>query len=51
LINCCIEKVPYLEGWKVVELANEILGFNGWSNQVISQTVDFVFDKVAYGLD
>jgi DNA repair and recombination protein RAD52 len=31
-----------LEGWKLGNLANEILGFNGWSHSIVSQSVDFV---------
>jgi len=34
--------VPYLEGWKAIQLANEIFGFNGWSHSVTQQTIDFV---------
>ena len=36
------QKVVYIEGHKVVNLANEIFGFNGWSHEVRSCTVDFV---------
>ncbi|KAJ3307479.1 DNA repair protein rad52 [Kappamyces sp. JEL0829] len=36
------KKVPYLEGWRCIELANDILGFNGWSNSIVNQTVDFI---------
>ena len=36
------QKVAYVEGWKVVTLANEIFGFNGWSHTVKSCDVDFV---------
>ncbi|PRP81826.1 hypothetical protein PROFUN_10575 [Planoprotostelium fungivorum] len=32
----------YIEGWKAVELANEIFGFNGWSCQVVVVVIDFV---------
>ncbi|KAL7749420.1 DNA repair protein rad52 [Sorochytrium milnesiophthora] len=34
-------KLSYLEGWRAIELANEIFGFNMWSMQVVSQTVDY----------
>jgi DNA repair and recombination protein RAD52 len=34
--------LTYLEGWKAINLANEIFKFNGWSHQIVSQTVDFV---------
>jgi DNA repair and recombination protein RAD52 len=33
--------VSYLEGWKAIELANAIFGFNGWSSSVESITGDF----------
>jgi DNA repair and recombination protein RAD52 len=35
-------KLKYVEGWKLVNIANEVLGFNGWSNRIISQTVDYI---------
>ncbi|CAG8694132.1 5641_t:CDS:2, partial [Funneliformis mosseae] len=35
-------KVIYLEGWKAMNLANDIFGFNGWSSSIINITVDFV---------
>jgi recombination DNA repair RAD52 pathway protein len=37
-----LAKLSYIEGWKVVNLANEIFGFDGWSSQIINTTVDFV---------
>ncbi|ESO06134.1 hypothetical protein HELRODRAFT_64872 [Helobdella robusta] len=36
------QKLAYVEGWKLVNLANEIFGFNGWSHSIVNQTVDFV---------
>ncbi|EDV22323.1 uncharacterized protein TRIADDRAFT_28563, partial [Trichoplax adhaerens] len=36
------KKIAYIEGWKVLSIANEIFGFNGWSHSVTSQTIDFV---------
>jgi len=36
------QKVMYVEGWRLISLANEIFGYNGWSHQVTHQTVDFV---------
>ncbi|MPC23336.1 DNA repair protein RAD52 [Portunus trituberculatus] len=36
------QRLAYIEGWRVVMLANEIFGFNGWSHSVTSQTIDFV---------
>ncbi|KAI8771728.1 DNA repair protein RAD52 homolog [Biomphalaria glabrata] len=35
-------KVAYIEGWKLINLANEMFGFNGWSHGVSQQTIDFV---------
>ena len=35
-------KVTYLEGWKAINLANEIFGFNGWSSSVLNITTDFL---------
>ncbi|ANB13957.1 recombinase RAD52 [Sugiyamaella lignohabitans] len=34
-------KVPYLEGWKVINLANEVFGFNGWSSEIINHEIDY----------
>jgi DNA repair and recombination protein RAD52 len=44
-------KLKYLEGWRLGNLANEILGFNGWSHSIKNQTVDFVdFDNGKYSV-
>jgi len=32
----------YVESWKVIELANQIFGFNGWSSSVVDITPDYV---------
>lgn len=34
--------VAYLEGWKALNLANEVFGFNGWCSEILSLTTDFV---------
>ncbi|KAF9477808.1 hypothetical protein BDN70DRAFT_810022 [Pholiota conissans] len=34
-------KLTYVEGWKIINLANEVFGFNGWSSSIISLTTDF----------
>ena len=34
-------KLTYAEGWKIINLANEVFGFNGWSSTIVSLTVDF----------
>ncbi|KAK9446949.1 uncharacterized protein V1518DRAFT_377658 [Limtongia smithiae] len=35
-------KVHYIEGWKVINLANEVFGFNGWSSEIRNIQVDHV---------
>ena len=35
-------KLSYVEGWKIISLANEVFGFNGWCSNIISLTVDFI---------
>lgn len=35
-------KLSYVEGWKVINLANEVFGFNGWSSTIINLSVDFI---------
>jgi len=35
-------QVVYIEGWKVVDIANNIFGFNGWSHSVTNSSVDFI---------
>ncbi|RDB30685.1 DNA repair and recombination protein rhm52 [Hypsizygus marmoreus] len=35
-------KLTYAEGWKIINLANEVFGFNGWSTNVVSLTTDFI---------
>ena len=35
-------KLTYAEGWKIINLANEVFGFNGWSSSVVNITTDFV---------
>lgn len=34
--------VAYLEGWRAISHANETFGFNGWSSEIITFTIDFV---------
>ncbi|KAG9272389.1 hypothetical protein AMEX_G13381 [Astyanax mexicanus] len=36
------QKVCYIEGHKVIGLANEMFGYNGWSHSITQQNVDFV---------
>ncbi|KAI0738916.1 Rad52 22 double-strand break repair protein [Daedaleopsis nitida] len=35
-------KLTYAEGWKIINLANEVFGFNGWSSNIVSITTDFI---------
>ncbi len=35
-------KLSYIEGWKIISLANEVFGYNGWSSSIVSLTVDFI---------
>lgn len=35
-------KVHYIEGWKAINLANEVFGFDGWASSIQNVTVDFV---------
>ncbi|KAH7925440.1 hypothetical protein BV22DRAFT_1011250 [Leucogyrophana mollusca] len=34
-------KLTYAEGWKIINLANEVFGFNGWSSGVVSLGTDY----------
>lgn len=34
-------KVSYIEGWRALNLANEVFGFNGWNSELISTQVDY----------
>ncbi|KAF9010076.1 Rad52/22 family double-strand break repair protein-domain-containing protein [Cyathus striatus] len=35
-------KLTYAEGWKIINLANEVFGFNGWSSSIVSMTTDYI---------
>ncbi|OAX33186.1 hypothetical protein K503DRAFT_851969 [Rhizopogon vinicolor AM-OR11-026] len=35
-------KLTYAEGWKIINLANEVFGFNGWSSSIVNMTVDYM---------
>lgn len=35
-------RLTYAEGWKIINLANEVFGFNGWSSSIVSLSTDFV---------
>ncbi|KAF2352905.1 DNA repair protein Rad52/59/22 [Trinorchestia longiramus] len=36
------QRVAFVETWKLISLANELFGFNGWSNSITSQSIDYV---------
>ncbi|VVT53519.1 uncharacterized protein SAPINGB_P003614 [Magnusiomyces paraingens] len=38
-------QVAYIEGWKLINLANDIFGFNGWSSEIRNINVDFCDEK------
>ncbi|AMD21611.1 HFL245Cp [Eremothecium sinecaudum] len=38
-------RVAYIEGWKAINLANQIFGYNGWSSEVKNVTIDFMDEK------
>lgn len=33
--------IPYIEGWTVISLANQIFGYDGWSSQIIKMEIDY----------
>ncbi|KAG1745288.1 Rad52/22 family double-strand break repair protein-domain-containing protein [Suillus lakei] len=35
-------KLTYAEGWKILNIANEVFGFNGWSSQIVNMTTDYM---------
>ncbi|KAJ1949381.1 DNA repair protein rad52 [Linderina macrospora] len=35
-------KLSYVEGWRVISIANEVFGFNGWNTKMLNMTVDFM---------
>ncbi|RXW22034.1 hypothetical protein EST38_g3807 [Candolleomyces aberdarensis] len=39
----------YIEEWKMINLANEVFGFNGWSSSVVKLTTDFIDCSEASG--
>ncbi len=36
------KKLTYIEGWKLVDLANEVFGFNGWATTIQKLEIDFL---------
>jgi DNA repair and recombination protein RAD52 len=43
------QKVHYLQAEKVINLANEVFGFNGWSSQIQNIQIDFVDENPQTG--
>ncbi len=37
------QKLAYIEGWRLIALANEVFGFNGWSHSVTQQVVGIIY--------
>src|SRR6266705_3187393 len=35
-------KLTYVEGWKIIGLANEVFGYNGWCSTVTKIETDFI---------
>mmetsp|Transcript_8737 Transcript_8737/g.22900 ORF Transcript_8737/g.22900 Transcript_8737/m.22900 type:complete len:358 (+) Transcript_8737:67-1140(+) len=33
--------IPYIEGWRAIEHAHKVFGFNGWSSRIVSTTLEF----------
>lgn len=38
-------RVAYIEGWRAINLANQIFGYNGWSTEVKNIIVDFLDER------
>jgi len=38
-------RLTYLESWKVIQSANQIFGYNGWSCAIIDLSLDFCDEK------
>ncbi|KAL1746044.1 DNA repair protein Rad52/59/22 [Schizophyllum fasciatum] len=38
-------KLTYTAGWQIINLANEVFGFNGWSTNVVDLTTDYIDEK------
>ncbi|KAF7307718.1 hypothetical protein MKEN_01131900 [Mycena kentingensis (nom. inval.)] len=34
-------KLTYAEGWKIINVANEVFGYQGWSSSIVSMTTDY----------
>lgn len=38
-------RVAYIEGWRAINLANQIFGYNGWSTEVKQVIIDFLDER------
>lgn len=38
-------RVAYIEGWKAINLANQIFGYSGWSTEVKNVIIDFLDER------
>ena len=36
------QKIQYIEGWRLIDTANKIFGFNGWSHSITDSKIDFL---------
>jgi len=39
IFDISVLQLAYIEGWRLVNLANEMFGFNGWSHSITHQNV------------
>lgn len=35
-------KLTYAEGWKIINIANDVFGFDGWSSNIVNMTTDYM---------
>ncbi|KAJ1668065.1 DNA repair protein rad52 [Coemansia sp. RSA 1646] len=35
-------RLSYIEGWRIISIANEVFGFNGWRSNIQNLTIDYV---------
>ncbi|KAJ2786632.1 DNA repair protein rad52 [Coemansia interrupta] len=35
-------RLSYIEGWRIISIANEIFGFNGWRSSIQNMAIDFM---------
>jgi DNA repair and recombination protein RAD52 len=35
-------KLTYVEGWRIIMLANEVFGYNGWSSSLVKLETDYI---------